>query len=90
MNRTSRFAWMAASAVLLIPWMAWATPVWASEASQELRDAAHDIKDAGKSFGHATKHAAHNAAHAVKRGIHKAAHKVQRGAQRIEHQTPTQ
>jgi hypothetical protein len=58
---------------------------------QDMRNAGHDTKDAGKDTGHGIEHGTKKTWHSTKRHTkhitHKAAHKTDEGAQHVERST---
>jgi predicted small secreted protein len=77
--------------VLLLAAMgSWALAQTDQGAGQDMKDAGHATKSAGKSVGHATKKTAKRAGHGVKKGTHKAAHKTAQGANKVDEKTTPQ
>jgi Ni/Co efflux regulator RcnB len=68
-----------------------AMPAQDQSASQDMKDAGHETKDAAKDAGRATKKTAKKTGHAVKKTTKKAAHKTaektKEGAQKVEDKT---
>jgi hypothetical protein len=68
-----------------------AMPTQDQSASQDIKDAGHDTKDAAKDTGRATKKTAKKTGHAVKKTTKKAANKTaaetKEGAQKVEDKT---
>ena len=56
-------------------------------ATQDMKDAGHETKNAAKDTGRATKKVAKKTKRTVKKGTHKAAEKTQEGAEKVKDKT---